>query len=820
MRKHHTLLAAALLLAGCSDSSGPSGPGPLAGLIAVGGDAQTAAVQSVLPQELVVRAVDAAGLPKAGIMVTFEMRSGGGSLSTATASTNDAGEARTRWTLGSRVAGPHEVLAWAEDLKTGARPEVLFTANATAGPVASLTEQGGNAQRAAAGSELAEDLVVRAIDAAGNPVGGLPVEFLVSSGSGTLAYRSVLTGADGEARNRWTLGRSAAVPQRVTAFTTNPASGARLEVQFTALATAAEARALAVVSGNGQSGDPGVPLMQPLRVRVTDAFSNPVAGVTVQWTAAGGGTVTPPSSVSNAEGIAETEWSLGTGAGQTVVASAAGSEVTFSAVLNPPGPLATLAVVQGSGQTGVVGQPLPLPLGVRATDAQGRPIPGLLVVFEVLSGGGSLAARTVVTGANGEARDRWTLGTSLGAEQRVRVRAVDPATGAVGEVIFSATPRGGPPARISIRAGNDQTAQPSQSLPQPLYVRVMDEFNNRLPGQLVTWTVARGGGSVTPAVSITDVNGDAHTIWTLGPSGTQAVTATAGEATASFTATVIMLPPGWEGLAAVPDPVRAATAAVLDGQIHVLGGYGNNYTRSHNIYDPATNTWRRGAPLPRAIDNAMAAVASDGLHLLGGSSADGSIDEHYIYDAANNAWIVAPRLPRPRRAGAATSIGGRIYLIGGLNAYRVVPEVDVYDVASRRWSTEAAPMPNPRFHSGVTLMRGEIIVTGGATPEHGVSGVVSAFNPQTGAWRELTPLPERRQAHAAGVISDRLCIAGGGNPRGIVFCLRRGEAVWDAVGTIPSPRFELAYATYENRLYLFGGTPDLFSVERMGPFPD
>ena len=64
--------------------------------------------------------------------------------------------------------------------------------------------------------------------------------------------------------------------------------------------------ALTVARGNNQSGTIGEALIDSLVVRVTDGFDDPVAGVTVVWSAETGGTVDPATSVTSAYGYAST----------------------------------------------------------------------------------------------------------------------------------------------------------------------------------------------------------------------------------------------------------------------------------------------------------------------------------------------------------------------------------------------------------------------------------------------------------------------------------------------------------------------------------
>lgn len=90
---------------------------------------------------------------------------------------------------------------------------------------------------------------------------------------------------------------------------------------------------------------------------------------------------------------------------------------------------ARLDIVAGDGQYGEPGKMLPEALAARVLDAQGRPVPGQLVNFEVTSGGGSAFAGAGLSNHEGVVRERWILGPDSGQEQRLEARAVDGSTG-------------------------------------------------------------------------------------------------------------------------------------------------------------------------------------------------------------------------------------------------------------------------------------------------------------------------------------------------------------------------------------------------------
>jgi hypothetical protein len=176
---------------------------------------------------------------------------------------------------------------------------------------------------------------------------------------------------------------------------------------------------------------------------------------------------------------------------------------------------ATAEVRAGQDQQGAVGAMLPQPLVVRVLDASGRPVPDQVVGFAVTAGGGALYVASVQTDANGDAVNRWTLGTAAADSQRVEVRVVEPGTGtplvlatfrATARPAAGATLEGVPPAAFAAYAAASTT----------VFVRVRDRFGNPAPGATVRWRVVDGGGSVAPATSVTDAAGVASATWTQG----------------------------------------------------------------------------------------------------------------------------------------------------------------------------------------------------------------------------------------------------------------------------------------------------------------
>ncbi len=78
------------------------------------------------------------------------------------------------------------------------------------------------------------------------------------------------------------------------------------------------------------------------------------------------------------------------------------------------------------------------------------------------------------------------------------------------------------PAMIEIEGGQNQSANHSSTLDQPIKIKVTDSYGNPLPS-VNTYFSVLGGGSLTNTTQKTNLLGNAQTNWTLGQSGAQSI---------------------------------------------------------------------------------------------------------------------------------------------------------------------------------------------------------------------------------------------------------------------------------------------------------
>jgi hypothetical protein len=321
----------ATLLTGQADSiSAAVQPVPTQ-IAIVSGGSQSAEVSQPLASPVVLEVRGGDGLPIAGVTVRLSTPDNGAVAPDSVVTATD-GRVTFTWTLGS-TSGTQTVLAHLVEFPA---VQATVTATATAKPATAIAIASGDAQTGPVNALLADSLVILATDIDGYPAPDVTIRWTVIFNDGTVSPTNSVTDASGLAATAWTLG-SLAGANRVEASL--PGSGAP-SVIFTATGLAGPAAILELVSGDAQADTVGATLTQPLVVRVTDLFGNPVAGTAVAFGTPDGGSLVPASTTSDSLGLSQSVWTVGPATGtQTATATSGGlggSPVTFTATVSSP----------------------------------------------------------------------------------------------------------------------------------------------------------------------------------------------------------------------------------------------------------------------------------------------------------------------------------------------------------------------------------------------------------------------------------------------------------------------------------------------------
>ncbi|MFQ5649775.1 MAG: Ig-like domain-containing protein [bacterium] len=496
-------------------------------IVPVDGNDQSGTAGQPLAVPFQVRVTDQDDVPIVGHAVSFRVLDGGGSLEGSASreiETDALGIAAVTLTLGPQGGALNRVEAAAQGL---AGSPIIFSANAAVAqelePVSDLQQQG------VANLPLPDSMEVRVVDALG---GGLPnhdVIFTITAGDGLvngLAQTVVKTGSQGIARVEWRLGPDIGSDTHTlraeSAFNGDALSGS--PIVFISDAEAGPAENLNLVSGNDQTGTIGEPLDEPLRVEITDIDDAPVAGwpVTFEVTA-GDGSLEGASSqtvFTDSEGLARVVWTLGPNVGidnNTVQASApqTASEIfTASAKISAA---TTIELVDGLGQTGPAGLPLPTKLKVLVTDKNSNGVVGHIVSFRIEGGDGTIngiapgdTLEHITSNENGVAEVTWFMGGELGENiQAIEITSEDGLNDLNGSpTLVAATATVGPVDPNESAIDSDKSAVQANGQDQALLtVTLTDRFGNPVAGKAVTLMSDNENDTIGQPQELTNENG-------------------------------------------------------------------------------------------------------------------------------------------------------------------------------------------------------------------------------------------------------------------------------------------------------------------------
>ena len=199
-------------------------------------------------------------------------------------------------------------------------------------------------------------------------------------------------------------------------------------------------------------------------------------------------------------------------------------------------------------------------------------------------------------------------------------------------------------------------------------------------------------------------------------------------------------------------------------------------------YDPQADTWKPLAPVPQARGSISAVTVNGRVHLIGGAtlpsgakeewlhpSRNVSVGTHDVYDPAANTYSKRADLPTPRNHAASGVIDGRIYIAGGRAGSVFIPNalnvdiVEEYNPGTDQWVLRA-PMPTPRSATTWGVQNGRLYVAGGEIRHRdywATYTTVEAFDPKVNAWSRLPPMPLPRHGLAGGFIGNRFHLVSG-----------------------------------------------------------
>ncbi|EKJ3214379.1 Ig-like domain-containing protein [Escherichia coli] len=365
---------------------------------------------------------------------------------------------------------------------------------------------------------MANTLQVKVTDANGNALAGQTVSVL--AGNGATTAPTVTTQPDGTVEisvTSQTAGISA-----VTASINN--SSQSRNVTFIADVSTAQIASLEVTQDNAVADGA---MANTLRVKITDAFGNTLAGQTVSVLADNGAT-TAPTVTTQPDGTVEISVTSQTAGISAVTATINNSTASQNVMFIADVRTAKIADLVVTRDNSVADGAMANTLQVKVTDANGNTLAGQTV--SVLADNSATTAPTVITEPDGMVEisvTSQTAGTSA-VTASINNSSLSQSVKFIADVST---------AQIAMLEVTQDNAVADGAMANTLQVKVTDAFGNALSGQTVS-VLAGNGATVAPTV-ITEPDGTAEIPVTSQTAGVSAVTATINNSSQSRNVTFV-----------------------------------------------------------------------------------------------------------------------------------------------------------------------------------------------------------------------------------------------------------------------------------------
>ncbi len=270
----------------------------------------------------------------------------------------------------------------------------------------------------------------------------------------------------------------------------------------------------------------------------------------------------------------------------------------------------------------------------------------------------------------------------------------------------------------------------------------------------------------------------------------------------SSTASAGALKNSWRPLPDLPQPLADGAGLYTDDAIYIIAGSNQQAILSETWrFDVRAQTWTTLAPKPTAVTSVDAAMIDNLIYVPGGINAEGQkLALLEIYDPTSDSWQAGPPLPAPRAGYALAAIDGRLYVFGGRDQSGPVSTTFIFNPQTQTWS-EGEPLPLALSDMAAAQNDKQLFVTGGLTSGERPSRQTWRY--RNGQWDERAPLPEDRIGGRGVFVTNRLYVLGGSQATEAVLLYQPDQWYRETleVGTIVRP----VVLSDRRSVYVFGG---------------
>jgi len=231
----------------------------------------------------------------------------------------------------------------------------------------------------------------------------------------------------------------------------------------------------------------------------------------------------------------------------------------------------------------------------------------------------------------------------------------------------------------------------------------------------------------------------------------------------------------WESLGEGPR-LQGLAMVAYDNKLYRIGGFTARNKEGDEAdlwsqadvacYDILKNRWHNTASLPEPRSSFDAAVLDGKIHVVGGWNMQGDAERIWHKTAYslnlnsdNPVWKPLPEAPFQRRALAVAAYEGKIYAIGGMQMKGgPTTRIDIYNPATQKWSEG----PSLKGEKGIVGFGCSAFATGGHLYVSTMNGELQRLADDGKSWEVVRKLDRPRFFHRMLPLNDHQLISVGG----------------------------------------------------------
>ncbi|XP_072435378.1 kelch-like protein 23 isoform X2 [Chiloscyllium punctatum] len=220
--------------------------------------------------------------------------------------------------------------------------------------------------------------------------------------------------------------------------------------------------------------------------------------------------------------------------------------------------------------------------------------------------------------------------------------------------------------------------------------------------------------------------------------------------------------------------------------MYIVGGYYWHPLSEVHIWNPLTDLWTHGSPMPdHKRESYSVAALGPNIYVTGGYSSDSleALDTMWMYNSEMNNWTEGSPMLNARYYHCSVVMHGCVYAMGGYRGGAPAREAEFYDPLKRKWISIVNMLKEYGLSS--VALNNKIYLVGGQTT------ITDCYDTEKNEWKQIAQMNERRMECAAVVMNGCIYVTGGYSySKGIylesVEKYDPEQDSWEMIGNLPS----------------------------------